>query len=196
MDFAGLLKESWEKFFTEIVPLVLFTLVGGLLCFTIILIPTVAGGWVRGFLAYAREGASPSFEELWNFDDYLPIALMILLASIGISIGYMLLFIPGVIFSVWWLYAMFFLLDRDMGVVEAFGASKEAVTHDGFVNHLVIFLILVVLGMLGGALSGIGSLFTTPFGFVLVAIAYLDLTASDFSSSEETREEAAGAYSA
>ncbi len=175
MDFAGLLKETWDRFIAEIAPLVLFTLVGWLLCFTIILIPTVAGGWTRGFLAYTRDGTAPNFEELWNFDDFLPITLMIVLGVIGISIGYMLFFIPGVIVSVWWMYAMYFLLDRDMGVVEAFGASKEAVSHDGFANHLVVFLILCALGMLGGALSGIGSLLTTPFAFVMVSLVYLEL---------------------
>lgn len=175
MDFAGLLREAWEKFIAQIVPLVLFTLVGWLLCFTIILIPTVAGGWVRGFLAYTRNGTPPNFEELWSFDDFLPITLMIVLGAVGITIGYMLFFVPGVILSVWWLYAMYFLLDRDMGVVEAFAASKEAVSHDGFANHLVVFLILMLLGAVGGALSGIGSLFTTPFGFVVVSLAYLDL---------------------
>jgi hypothetical protein len=103
VDFAGLLKDSWEKLIAEIVPLVLFTVLGCLLCLTIVLIPTVAGGWVRGFLAYTRDGNPPAFEELWNFDDYFPIALMLLLAMVGITIGYMLLFVPGVILSVWWL---------------------------------------------------------------------------------------------
>jgi uncharacterized membrane protein len=176
MDFAGLLQDSWEKFVAEIVPLVLFTVVGWLLCFTIVLIPTVCGGWIRGILAYVRSGTPPSLEELWNFDDFLPITLMIILGVIGISIGYMLLFIPGVILSVWWLYAMYFLLDREMGVVEAFAASKEAVSSDGFANHLVVLLIVSVLGMLGGVLSGIGAFFTTPFAFILVSLAYLDLT--------------------
>lgn len=175
MDFEGLLRESWEKFVAEIVPLVLFTLLGWLLCFTIVLIPTVVGGWVRGFLAYARDGAPPAFDELWRFDDYLPILLMIVLGGIGMAVGYALLFIPGVIVSVWWLYAMYFLLDRGMGVVEAFGASKQAVSEDGFGRHLVIFLILNVLGLLGGVLSGVGWFFTTPFGFLLVSLAYLDL---------------------
>jgi uncharacterized membrane protein len=175
VDFAGLLREAFERLVEEIVALVLFTAVGGLLCLTIVLIPTVAGGWVRGTLSYLRTGRVPAFDELWSFDDYLPIALLMLLGAVGIGVGYMLFFIPGVIFSVWWMYALFFLLDRDMGVVEAFGASKEAVQHDGFGNHLVIFLILNLVGMLGGALTGIGWLFTTPYSLLLVALVYLDL---------------------
>lgn len=175
MDFGALLSESWEKFIAEIVQLVLFALVGTLLCFTIILIPTVAGGWFRGILGYVRTGHPPDFEELWNFDDYIAILILLLLGGIGVTIGYMLLFIPGVILSVLWLYALFFLLDRDLGVVEAFGASKDAVLASGFINHLVVLLIVSVLGALGGSLSGLGTIFTTPFGIVFMALCYEEL---------------------
>jgi hypothetical protein len=191
VDYAGLFQESWEKFAAEIVQLVLFTLVGWLLCFTIVLIPTVFGGWLRGILAYVRDGTPPSFEELWDFDDYLPIALMILLGISGIIVGYMLLLIPGVILSVWWLYAMYFLLDRDLGVIEAFGASKEAVSSDGFRGHLVIFLFLSVLHTAADlALPGIGRLFTTPFTVILVSLAYLDLTGPDLTGLDLTGPDA------
>jgi len=56
MDFARLLKDCWEPFLKEIVNLILFTLVGFVLCLTLVLIPTVAGGWTRGVLAYVRDG--------------------------------------------------------------------------------------------------------------------------------------------
>jgi hypothetical protein len=177
MDFGGLLKEAWDRFVAELVPLVLFALLGSLLCITIVLIPTVLAGWVRGTLAYVRHGEVPAFEELWSFDDYFPVALMLLLGIAGLSIGYMLLFVPGVILHTWWLYGLFFLLDRNMGVVEAFGASKDAVSETGFFNHLVVLLIVTVLGALGGSLSGLGTLFTTPFSLVFLTLAYLELPA-------------------
>ncbi len=179
MDFAAVLQESWEKFVAEIVPLVLFTLLGSVLCLTIVLIPTVAGGWFRGILGYVRYGDSPNLDELWNFEDFLPIALLLILGAIGVTIGYMLLFVPGVILSVWWLYSLFFLLDRQMGVIEAFGASKDAVSQSGFLNHLVVLLIVSVLGAIGGSLSGFGALFTTPFGIIFMALCYLALPGSD-----------------
>ncbi len=179
MDFADLLKEAWDKFVAEIVTLVVFTLVGLLLCLTIVLIPTVSGGWFRGILAYVRTGEPPAFEELWSFEGFLPITLLLVLGGIGITLGYMLFFVPGVILSVWWMYALFFLVDRDLGVVEAFGASKNAVSETGFVNHLVVLLIVSVLGILGGSLSGLGTLVTTPFSLVLLALAYVDLPGAE-----------------
>ena len=135
--------------------------------------------WTRAFLQVrsVRNGRTPDFEELWSFEDYIPIALLLVLGGIGVTIGYLLLFIPGVILSVWWLYSIFFLLDRNMGVIEAFGASKDAVSASGFMNHLVVLLIVSVLGAVGGSLSGLGTIFTTPFGIVFLAICYRDLEA-------------------
>jgi uncharacterized membrane protein len=175
MDFTALLSEAWRRFVDEIVQLVLFALLGTLLCLTIVLIPTVVGGFFRGFLGYVRDGRVPAFDELWRFDDYLPLLLLIVLGSVAIAIGYLLLFVPGVILSVWWLYAVFFLLDREMGVVEALGASKAAVSASGFFNHLVVLLIVSLLGALGGSLSGLGTIFTTPFALVFLSLCYLEL---------------------
>ena len=178
MDFGRLLQEAWDRFVAELVPLVLFALLGTLLCFTIVLIPTVTAGWVRGILAYLRNGDVPAFDELWSFDDYFPVALMLLLGFAGVTIGYMLLFVPGVILNTWWLYALYFLLDRNLGVVEAFAASRDAVSRTGFFNHLVVLLILSVLAAIGGLLSGLGTVFTTPFSLVFLTLVYLDLTSS------------------
>ena len=177
MDFADLLQEAWHKFVAEIVSLILFTLVGALLCLTVVLIPTVIGGWFRGLLDYVREGIAPGFEELWNFDDFVPVTLLLIGGGICVTIGYMLLVIPGIILSVWWLYALFFLVDHKLGVVEALGASKDAVTESGFLNHFAILVIASVLGAIGGSLY-LGFLLTTPFEIILLALCYQTLPGS------------------
>lgn len=171
MDFADLLQRAWRKFVDEIVTLVLFTLVGMLLCLTVVLIPTVVAGFFRGILEYVREGITPDFGELWNFEDFLPTTLLLVVGGVGVTIGYMLLVIPGVILSVWWLYALFFLVDYKMGFIEALGASKDAVSDSGFLNHLVVLLIASVLGAVGGSLY-LGALFTTPFEILFLALCY------------------------
>lgn len=176
MDFGKLLKDCWDLFLKEIVNLVLFGLVGIVLCLTVVLIPTVVGGWARGFVGYVRDGKRPDFNLLWDFGGYLQILLLVLVQGLLVSLGFMLLVVPGVILSVWWLYAVFFLVDRDMGFWEAMSASREAVSRAGFFNHFVVFLILCVLNALGGVLSGLGTLVTLPFTLVLLGRAYVDLS--------------------
>ena len=173
MDFNRLFKTTFDQFVKGIVKLILFTLVGCLLCLTIALIPTVMGGLTRGMLRYVREGIEPEFDELWRFDDFLQILLLVVLGGIAIAIGLALLVIPGLVLMVWWMYALFFIVDRQMSFTEAMGASKRLVTESGFWNHLVVLLVMAVLNSLGSGLAGLGTLLTAPFGLVLVTNAYL-----------------------
>ena len=114
MDFESLFKTTLSQFVKRIVRLILFTLVGCLLCCTIVLIPTVMGGLTRGTLRYVREGVEPEFAELWSFDDFLQTLLLMLLGGIAIAVGLLLLIIPGLVLMVWWMYALFFVVDRKM----------------------------------------------------------------------------------
>jgi len=113
---------------------------------------------------------------LWSFDGYLQILLLIVVQGLLVSLGFMLLVIPGVILSVWWLYSLYFLVDRNLGFWEAMSASREAVSQGGFFNHFVVFLIVIVLNALGSVLSGLGNLVTLPFSLVLLSRVYADLT--------------------
>src|ERR1019366_2253199 len=128
MDFSRLFKTTFDQFVKGIVKLILFPLVGCLLCFTIVLIPTVMGGLIRGMLRYVREGIEPEFDELWCFDDFLQILWLVVLGGIAIAIGLALLVIPGLVLTVWWMYALFFIVDRKMTFIQAMGASRRLVT--------------------------------------------------------------------
>jgi hypothetical protein len=173
MDFNRLFKVTFDQFVKGIVRLLLFNLVGCLLCFTIVLIPTVARGLTRGMLRYAREGIEPEFDELWRFDDYLQVLLLMVLGGVAIALGLLLLIVPGVVLMVLWMYALVFLVDRNLSFSQAMGASKQLVGGSGFWNHLVILLVVVVLNSLAGGLAGLGTLLTAPFALLLVVNAYL-----------------------
>lgn len=171
MNFEFLFKQTWSQFIAKIVKLILFFIVGGLLSITIILIPCVAGGMTRELLKLAREGKEPEFNQLWSFEGYGQIVLFLLVGGLLIMIGYMLLIIPGIIFTVWWMYALYFIVDRNMDFWSAMSASKELVGKAGFWNNFGLLLIMVVLNALGNSVV-VGGLFTTPFCMLLLTNAY------------------------
>lgn len=175
MDFGALLTDTWKTFINNIVQLILFFLIGTLLCFTIILIPTVMAGWARGFVKLVRDGEKPEFSELWDFSNYLQMALLVIVGGTIVMVGYMLLIIPGIIFSVWFLYSMFLVADRDMNFWEAMMTSKDRAGETGFFNHFVIFIILCIINALGSVAGGLGTLVTGPFGFLLLTLVYTDM---------------------
>ena len=176
MKFEELLRKTWDKYLQAIVKLVIFTLIGSLLCIVIIPIPAVVRGFTRGFLDYAREGKEPEYDLLWNFGGYLNMLILLILLAIIISIGYMLLIIPGIITSVFLLYTVYYLVDKDMGALDSMKASVDLVKRTGFVNNFIILLIIAVINGIGMAAAGLGSLLTTPFTLLLLAYAYNDLS--------------------
>jgi hypothetical protein len=173
MDFERLFRAAFDQFVKRIVKLILFNLVGCLLCFTIVLIPTVMGGLARGMLRYVRDGVEPQLDELWRFDHYIQLLLLLVVGGIAVAIGLMLLVVPGVVLMVWWMYALYFIVDRDMTFLEAMAASKRTVSATGFWNHFVVLLIVGVLNSLGGGIAGLGTLLTAPYGLLLVTNSYL-----------------------
>lgn len=189
MDFGNLLKTSWDRFIKEIVTLVLFTLVGAVLCITVILIPTVLAGWLRGVLGYIRETRTPQLDELWNFDDYLQTLLLLIVGGLLVSLGYVFFIVPGVILNVWWFYSLFFIVDEKLRFSDAMRESKNAVSRTGFFNHFVVVLIVAVLGLLGGTFSGLAMLLTTPFSLILMTLAYEEISESDFEDAPAAAED-------
>ena len=124
-------------------------------------------------VAMIREGKKPALEELWSFDQYWSVLLFLILGGLLISIGYMLLFIPGVILNVLFMYTVFFIVDQRMGFGQAMTASKDLVLGIGFFQHLVVWLVVSVIHSLGAAV-GAGVLLTMPFTLVFMAVIYLE----------------------
>ncbi len=95
------------------------------------------GGLVYMALRHRRTGVPPSlgaltygFEAFGNLFFYLVVLLCIFL-------GFLLVLVPGVIFSTWWLYALVLMVDRGTGFREAMRQSRAMVTaQDGFFPHL------------------------------------------------------------
>lgn len=171
MDFEELLTETWGKYLQGVGRLILFVVVGFLLCITIVLIPTVIRGFTKGFLDYARQDKLPEFELLWDFQDFWQMVLLVIITGVALFIGYSLLIIPGVILNIFLLYCTFYLVDRNTGAVESIKASIDTVLRTGFENNLLVFLIVAVLNGIGG-LVPFGVFITMPFTTLFVAIVF------------------------
>lgn len=175
MDYGALVKESWAKVSSNLVKWALFVLVGSMLTMTMVLIPTVVRGFIKCTLEFLRTGKEPDFGELWNFEGYVPMLLLIIVAGTIIGFGSILI-IPGILFGVWWMYGVFYLVDKNMDFWPALGASKEAVGQAGFFSHFLLMIIISILNSIGGMACGLGTLITAPMGMIMMAMVYLDMT--------------------
>jgi hypothetical protein len=106
----------------------------------------------------------------------LPLIAVSILAGLGITLGLILIIIPGLILmTIWALVAPVTVLERP-GVFAAFGRSRHLVKGNGWqvfgviVLFVVIFICIgIVLGIIGALLGGIGQVILSYIGNVLTA---------------------------
>jgi uncharacterized membrane protein len=109
-----------------------------------------------------------------GFNNFLPLFLVNLLASILIVIGMMLLFFPGLYLAVAYLFAIPFVVDRRFDFWEAMESSRKVITRKWFSVFGFCF-VLGIVWFIGFLLLGVGVLVTTPLTLCAVAAAYEDI---------------------
>jgi len=94
----------------------------------------------------------PFSKKFWN-EQLTPIISMLLFAAIVLGLmmigGFLLFVIPGILVAVWYAFAPFFIMDRDMTLVEAMHASRLLVQkHKGRYQIKIATLIMAHIACL------------------------------------------------
>jgi hypothetical protein len=218
MSVGEVLGDTWElykKHFGHFIPiaLVYFLILSGItLLLTLVLgligallsafVSLVGAFWLQGTLVTAiadvRDGrADLSIGE--TFGRARPHIWSLLgaglLAAIGITIGLILLIVPGLILLTWWSLIIPLIVLEGVSVMDSFGRSRELVRGHGW----TVFGVLVVVGLLliaasivitlifvwlpDEARSYISSVVSNtlliPFGAIAVTLMYYKLARED-----------------
>ncbi|MEM7009629.1 MAG: hypothetical protein AAF462_10900 [Thermodesulfobacteriota bacterium] len=120
----------------------------------------------------------------FSFPEMYKIFLAYFLYSILVLIGLFLLVIPGIYWAIKYQFAMFLIIDKNMGVIEAFKQSGRIT--QGAKWNLLLFLIFIILIMIAGALALLVGLFAAyPTVVIAVAYVYKKLSESYIKSSQQ-----------
>lgn len=119
-----------------------------------------------------------SWKKLWGF------SLVSILVGLITGAGFILLIIPGIIFLVWFHFAGFEYMTKDVKVGEALSGSKKLVKGNfwkvfGRIITFAIFAIIVQI-ILGSVPYGIGSVLFPLFGALInlpYFLLYMELSA-------------------
>lgn len=113
-----------------------------------------------------------------------------LLAGIAITIGFVLIIVPGLILITIWSVIAPAIVVEDRGVVEAFGRSRELVRGNGWnvfgaivLAFLIVIAVSIVAGLIGSAvgdagrviLQTIANVLTAPIAALVASILFFDL---------------------
>jgi uncharacterized membrane protein len=121
------------------------------------------------------DGQQPRYGELFGdlptFGRYVAGNLLFLLIIIG---GLLLLVIPGIIWSIKYQFAPFLIVDRNIGIKEAF--QESAGISSGVKWELFLFFLLVMgINLLGLMAFAVGLLVTLPATMIAYTFVYRKL---------------------
>ncbi len=109
-----------------------------------------------------------------SFHKFVPLLLLNLLMTIVITIGFLLLILPGIYFTISYLFAHLFVWFYDIPASEAITLSRKMVSGN-FTQILWLWLILLAINLLGALFLGVGLLLTLPFSACVIYAAFDDI---------------------
>lgn len=148
-------------------------------------VPLLALGWLiaelfmAGFVRAALRAVRTGDAELGDFfaagSRFLPYVAMSLLKSLAITVGLVLLVVPGIIVSLGFANAPFFVIDQKLGPIRALAASWEV--SEGQKGDLFVLLLAEAgLTVLGLAACCVGLFVVVPVVMVARAIVYTKMS--------------------
>jgi uncharacterized membrane protein len=118
------------------------------------------------------DGKQPKFAELFdtkgNFVNYF---LTSILFGLIVSVGFILLFVPGIILALIFGLSTIVVVDKKVGILKSFSISRGLTA--GYRVDLFLFgLALLGINILGAIPFGLGLIFTIPFTTLSSYMAY------------------------
>ncbi|BBO80043.1 hypothetical protein [Desulfosarcina ovata] len=182
MDFKRHIETAWNLTLGNIVSLILLTLVFvGISALTLgILAPVTLAGYTQSLLLLVRNGREPKMQDLFtHMKLFLPLLGFGVAVFVLSSIGFMLFFIPGLIFVVAVTFCCIYMLplmtDRNLGIMDAIKESYAMSRQGELVDHIVIVIIYLAITTIGGTVF-IGVLFTQPLATLFLLSTYEERT--------------------
>jgi len=122
-----------------------------------------------------RKGETITFSNFFDgFKMFIPTMLVSMLSGLIISIGMIMLVIPGIFFSIVYLFAMPLVVFGRLEFWSAMESSRIIITRN-FIEALLFGLMIVGVNILGLLALGFGVLITIPLSYAAILMAYEDI---------------------
>ena len=154
MDFKRHIETAWNLTLGNVVSLILMTLVMVAVSSLSlgILAPVTLAGYTQSLLQLMRDGREPKVQDLFaHMNLFFPLLGFGIAVFVATTIGFMLLFLPGIIIVVaitfCCIYMMPLMTDKNMGIVEAVKESYAMGRRGDLVDHVVVVIIFMAISM-------------------------------------------------
>ena len=180
LDLSRCLNDAMDVYrknvLTFVIAVILFDVL--ILCSLFVLAGPLMGGMVLMCLTAMRDPEHKArLGDLFGmFHRFGAFVGFFFLTTIPILLGYLFLLVPGVILSAMWMFAIYLMVDRRMGVIDALQTSWRIVVARGFwINVAVAALItaLMVGPLLFPYVGAIAAWFLAPLAWLINTSAYI-----------------------
>jgi hypothetical protein len=184
MNFNNHFKTSWNLTLHFIVPLIILTLVMFGICMLTLglLAPPMMAGYTHSLLRLIREKREPKINDLFSqMKLFLPLLGFALATFILTGIGFLILFIPGLVMTLalafCCIYMVPLMVDQNMKLFDAVKESYSMAVNGEVMDHLVLVILYFGIMAIGSSIF-IGLLFALPFATLLLLLVYEQKTAN------------------
>ena len=119
-----------------------------------------------------------------GFPRALQIVIAALLQSILMVIGFLLLIVPGIYLTVGYALTFGLIVDKNLSAWEAMEVSRKTI-HGVWWKFFALLCFVMVITIISAIPFGIGLIWTIPFSFIVMGVAYTRLFAGDSVFSKE-----------
>jgi len=121
-------------------------------------------------MAMARPITVKQLFAYYNSKGLAVIGLQIVM-MMAITLGVLLLIIPGIYLSIALMFAVPLMLEKNLSIVDAFEASRKAVTHHWF-KVFGLWLVMGVILVISALPFGLGLFWTMPMMMAVIGVLY------------------------
>ncbi|MBP2031021.1 putative membrane protein [Methanohalophilus levihalophilus] len=198
MDHEQIFSDTWNVFRKDFVTYIIATLIVSVGSILVITAPPLFYGIYYMVLKGIRGEEIEIKDVFEGFNYFVKSWVFAIVAVILLAIGFMLLFIPGLVLMVLLIYALPLLVIRDYGGVDAIKESIE-IGRANFVDTLILAIVIWIISAIGGYVV-VGFLITLPIVAIAETIAtmrmlearpdeYTDITEdAEFEEVEESKQ--------
>jgi len=178
LSIENLLQVGFNIFRSSPGPFVLYSFIAAVVISNPVSGLLLAGPVITGYYVVARKIEQDRTIEVpdffRSFDKFVPLLILHLLMTLVITLGLIMLVIPGIYFAVSYTFAHFFVWFYDVEPTEAIRLSRKTVAGN-FGQVLLLCLILAGINLLGILAFGIGILLSLPLTYCVLYAAFDDI---------------------
>jgi hypothetical protein len=180
------LKAGWELFKQNAAGFIGFSVVALILIFALsskaglgqVLAYIIGPPLWAGFLIVAMKLLLNQLTQVNDFTSgfkfVLPLVLYSVVSSVFVSVGLVLLIVPGLYLFVGYIFTSWLIVDRGLDFWQAMELSRKTV-HKHFFEMFGFFLLLCLVNFGGLLLLGLGLLVSVPWTLCALTVAYKDV---------------------